>query len=257
MEMPDNEFDELFRSKLNGFEAEPSANVWTRINAGINANKRRKIFVPVLSIAASIIVLVAAGILFFPAKENTTGKRNIQNKVTKGAGTIIAAQKAIDDKKPAILGANQAVKQNKADAHVDIAEVARETKKAEDTSPNQPGETQLAVLKDAQLSLAPLNMKQHVVPDSGTVLAIKLPMKDSIPLVVRQPQPAIQSPAIANQDASAKTKHKIHSVGDLVNILVAKVDKRKDKFVEFTDTDGDQSTITGVNLGIVKIKKGE
>ena len=53
-----------------------------------------------------------------------------------------------------------------------------------------------------------------------------------------------------------KPKYKMHSLGDLINAVVAKVDKRKDKFIEFTDKD-EESLITGVNLGIFKIKKEE
>ncbi|RYE28502.1 MAG: hypothetical protein EOP42_16695 [Sphingobacteriaceae bacterium] len=65
----------------------------------------------------------------------------------------------------------------------------------------------------------------------------------------------------AQTDCSAtpaeKVKHKhIRSFGDVVNLVMAKVDKREDKLIQFTDTDdGDESTVTGINLGIINIKK--
>ena len=54
---------------------------------------------------------------------------------------------------------------------------------------------------------------------------------------------------------TVKPKHKIKTFGDLVNVVVRKIDKRKDKLIEFTDVDDDESTITGINLGVLKIKK--
>ena len=47
------------------------------------------------------------------------------------------------------------------------------------------------------------------------------------------------------------------SFGGLINAVVGKIDKRKDKVIEFNDDDDDDdgATVTGVNLGIIKIKK--
>jgi hypothetical protein len=55
--------------------------------------------------------------------------------------------------------------------------------------------------------------------------------------------------------AAPVKKRRIRSLGDLINVVVSKVDKRKDKIIEFSNTDDDEATITGVNLGIIKIKK--
>jgi hypothetical protein len=50
-------------------------------------------------------------------------------------------------------------------------------------------------------------------------------------------------------------KHGIRNFGDLVNLVVAKVDKRKDKLIQFTDSDDDESMISAVHIGAVKIKR--
>ncbi len=68
--MQDKEFDDLFRSKLGDFETEPSAQVWQNIDAELDRKRRKKSIFPMLGIAASIIVLITAGILFIPKKEN-------------------------------------------------------------------------------------------------------------------------------------------------------------------------------------------
>jgi hypothetical protein len=53
----------------------------------------------------------------------------------------------------------------------------------------------------------------------------------------------------------AKKKRRMNTFGDMMNAVIAKIDKRQNKFIEFSNTDGDEATITSVNLGIVKIKK--
>jgi hypothetical protein len=83
MEMQDKEFDDLFRSKLDGFEVKPSVGVWDNIALDLSAGKRKKILLPFLSIAASIIVLVSAGILFIPQKQNVISKHPVKNKTAK------------------------------------------------------------------------------------------------------------------------------------------------------------------------------
>ena len=72
MDMQDKEFDDVFRSKLDGFEAEPSGRVWTGIDEGLDAARRRKIFMPILRIAASIILVVGLGVLFFVNRDKVS-----------------------------------------------------------------------------------------------------------------------------------------------------------------------------------------
>jgi hypothetical protein len=70
MDMQDKELDELFSSKLDDLEMQPSARVWENISAGLADKKRKKRLVPFLSIAASITVLVASYVLFIPQKQS-------------------------------------------------------------------------------------------------------------------------------------------------------------------------------------------
>ncbi len=90
MEMQDNDFDDLFRSKLEGFEAAPSANVWAGIDAELNSKKRKKILVPFLSVAASIIVLVGAGLFFIPQKQPVINYHTVKKGSTHTPQPVIA-----------------------------------------------------------------------------------------------------------------------------------------------------------------------
>src|ERR1700743_2412059 len=81
MNMQDNEFDDLFRSRLDKLEVEPSAEVWQNIDAELDGKRRKRSIFPMLSIAASIIVLITAGILFIPKKENIKPGRHDKNRL--------------------------------------------------------------------------------------------------------------------------------------------------------------------------------
>jgi hypothetical protein len=91
-----------------------------------------------------------------------------------------------------------------------------------------------------------------VVPDTATKIMAK--HIEEVPVFASTPQVIPTQVATANKQAPAK-KHKIRSLGDVFNVMIAAVDKRKDKIIEFSNTDGDDATITGVNLGIIKVKK--
>ncbi|HTK17928.1 MAG TPA: hypothetical protein VL442_00360, partial [Mucilaginibacter sp.] len=88
MNMQDKEFDDLFRSKLGDFEVQPSAQVWQHIDAEI-AGKRKKGIFPVLSIAASVLILLTAGILFIPKKGAVKRNRPDTNAVAKANSPVV------------------------------------------------------------------------------------------------------------------------------------------------------------------------
>jgi hypothetical protein len=96
------------------------------------------------------------------------------------------------------------------------------------------------------------------VPDVTVQLAVKSNI-DQLPGQGLKPDKLAGQNLADNKKDSvlAKRKHRIHNFGDLVNLVVDKLDKRQDKVVQFADDEDGDSHLTGVNLGIVKIKKGE
>jgi len=263
MEMQDNELDRLFRSKLDDFEAQPSAGVWDGIAGELNAGKRKKALMPFLSIAASILVLVIAGVYFIPQKAKVNGKHPVQNRIAK---TLQALNNSIATKnhsKPASLKSSHPVKLNEAYIAANKGTHSHHIKASEYI----PVKNAAAVIKqeapvkpDDKTELATLPQKEQdikaVVPDDETPLTIKEPAQGPSAFITKPTLATTQIPAINKENAvPVKARHKIRTLGDLINVVVAKVDKRKDKIIEFTDTDDDESNITGVNLGFVKIKK--
>lgn len=66
-QQPDKEFDAKLREKMQGFSAEPPADLWGAIEKGIDqpAGKKGIVFPAWLKIAASVCLLAAAGLWFY------------------------------------------------------------------------------------------------------------------------------------------------------------------------------------------------
>ena len=90
--------------------------------------------------------------------------------------------------------------------------------------------------------------------------AVKVPNRfsgDQSALDVTQPDMMAKAVFIEEESDSEENElrgqRKIRSIGSLVNFVIAKVDKREDKLIEFKDSD-EGSEVSGINLGLVKIK---
>ncbi|QEC75801.1 hypothetical protein [Mucilaginibacter ginsenosidivorax] len=260
MDMQDKDLDKLFQSALNDYEIEPSAEVWTGITGELDAGKRKRVWLPYLSIAAAAVLLITAGVLFIPKEVKTINPKKdglagvshpIQPKTV--AGPIQATQ-------PETSAGKQPEKALAAPANSLAAiSIHKPNKKAVITAIPVTAEPARDIAKpaDQQPVLASATNKQEVKvalqPDTVTRIFPK--HIDETPVFA-----GIKSPVAPTEVATIKPtvpvkKHKIRSLGDVFNVMIAAVDKRKDKIIEFSNTDEDDATITGVNLGIIKVKK--
>jgi hypothetical protein len=259
MDMQDKEFDQDFSAKFDGFEMEPSPMVWQRVVDELDGKKGKRRLLSYLSVAASVIILIAAGVLFFPQKAKQTKHQAGSNKI---AANVNQPSLVVTGKTSAQPVANTGLV-NKIGSTANntakpVTPVAANTGIIEsaiaDNTPKsntEPANTDNRALTAAVIE-PPREIKQPVIPDKDVLAALKSP---GIPQNIVE-QPVAISARTKSNEAPAK-KHGIHSLGGLVNVLVAKVDKREDKLIEFTDDDDDNTTssVTGVNLGIIKIKK--
>ncbi|MFC0516538.1 hypothetical protein ACFFGT_20190 [Mucilaginibacter angelicae] len=262
MDMQDKELDRLFQQKLDDLEIQPSARVWQGISAELNTDKRKRTLLPLLSAAAGIVLLITAGIMFIP-------KQPVKNDGRHHSTEIAQAPKAVQH--PVAVKADPAVPpapaQNKVPANpviVPVNNIARvnktKTRSNLTQSIQQPAVTAqppaAAHTDEPLLANAPA-IDYHDVktaaPDSATRISPK-------PAIINnekaQPVLIAQAP-VQSAPAAAKPvkKHRIRSLGDVFNVVIAAVDKRKDKVIEFSNTDEDDATITGLNLGFIKVKK--
>ena len=261
MDMQDKEFDQLFRAKLDDFETAPTSQVWDGIVEGLDGKRRYKMLVPYLSIAASIIVLAAAGILFIPQKATVSTKHPDKNTIAKTTppaitvkpDTLSSAQPNIIQKPaPAAVNTMAGVKHGK--TVVNTIDKNSAPVVAEPKSPVKPQEQQvLAGIQQKQDVITP------VVPDNSTPLVTR-PGTDEAPAFITKSTltaSAGTQPAGNKQDdiAVVKPKRKAHGIGGLLNAVIATVDKRKDKLIEFTDSDDDETNVLSINLGALKSKR--
>lgn len=251
--MQDKEFDNVFSSKLDDFEVEPSKAVWQGINDGLGNNNRKKIL-PFLGIAASIIVLIAAGVVFFTQKTTVVKPRAVKDRVAVDqSAKLIPAASAI---KP-----QHAIVQQSVIASIPVTKpkhIVKSTIAKTSLKQDVPIQQQSTVQPYAQQVLASVTTPKNdvvkpVAMDTANVIAAVPVMKTDKPATVVAAIPDKQKPL--DTPPPPVKKHRIHTFGDMLNVMIAAVDKRKDKVIEFSNTDGDESTITGVNLGIIKIKK--
>jgi hypothetical protein len=262
MEMQDKEFDDVFNSKLGDLEMEPSARVWDEIADELDGKKAKRSLMPWLSIAASVIILVTAGILFLGKNTKKHGKHTKPDLLALNQNHAVVKTKDDTDKtiiEPVITAKpnnrvtstlNRAAYQNLSQANnVTVPNVNKEDNTSKQTEqPAKADDQQLL----ASIPQTESNVLQGVVPGKEIKLA---PRSLDIEEQAQTGKPIAASGA--KPVATGFKKHGIRSLGGLINVLIAKVDKRQDKLIEFTDSDDDdtESSVTGVNLGIIKIKK--
>ncbi|HEY9000364.1 MAG TPA: hypothetical protein VIM89_03345 [Mucilaginibacter sp.] len=259
MNMQDKEFDDLFRSKLGGFEVQPSAEVWQNIDAEL-AGKRKKSIFPMLSIAASVLILLVAGILFIPKKGVMKHNKQDTNVVAKANPAVVKPEST----KPVTSSESQqeqvatvetpvknTIKANQPKIKTNIAEYKEQA---------NPSIVKTVKTDDQPLIASTVTPKQDEVVKQepielteATSATIKNAEDNSAVSLPAQPVLASNQPAKTTKPVVKKRG--IRNFGDIVNLVVAKVDKRKDKLIEFKDNDDDESIISAVHLGALKIKR--
>jgi hypothetical protein len=261
MDMQDKEFDGVFNSKFEDFEVEPSPMVWDNIDAELGHKKTKGTIMPWLSIAATIIVLFTAGILFMkkditvdkPAKSDKLATNHVKQTIPVRIDEPVKK----DDKVTDITKSGDKIASNKNYQPKSSLSINTITAPVVHTKDNTPVQPQTINPDNKQLTAA--------VPDPASTHIIATVPDNDVPLVPKSGDVVTRSvlerpivmAAADNQENPSVKKRGIHSFGGLINVLVAKIDKRPDKIIEFTDSDDDdaESNITGVNLGLVKIKK--
>jgi hypothetical protein len=256
MDMQDKEFDQLFRAKLDNFEAEPTGQVWDGIVEGLDGKRRYKMLVPYLSIAASIIVLAAAGILFIPQKAAVNTKPPVKSGIVKttqpaivtGADSLNMPSKSTVQQ-PAVVNSMAGVKHSKPVAMV----VDKNAAPVVNEPPSPVKQVEQPLLAAVQQEVI-----NPVLPDNNTPLVTKAIVDDAPAFITKSALTAsVQSAGNKMDDATAivRPKRKAHGIAGLLNAVIATVDKRKDKLIEFTNSDDDETNVMSINLGALRSKR--
>jgi hypothetical protein len=260
MNMQDKELDDLFRSKLGDFEAQPSAEVWQNIDAEISGKKKKRIF-PMLSIAASVLILLTAGILLIPKKGVIKHNKAVANLVVKANPSTVkpesstnpvnSAEKQQEQLAVVETPVKQAAKANQPKTKTNAVELREQVNPSERKVIAKPEDRPF--MASAGTPMHNESIKQEPIELTEAISATVKKTEDNS--AVNLPaQPVLASGLPAKIKPAAK-KHGIRNFGDIVNLVVARVDKRKVKLIEFKDSDDDESVISAVHLGALKIKR--
>lgn len=281
MSMQDKDMDELFRAKLDNLEIQPSDRVWKGITVELDGDKRKRGLMPLIRIAAGVTVFIAVG-LFFLIKGDKKDDSQANNHLKESQQAIKLSNKGepevtdekVEDLMQAKQDAQQIAPETVKQAQSKQTQLARaESNRAigNKVAANRNTKHQHKVGQEA--GKQDNEEQQELIPQRETLAALS-PNDDKLNKGVVPDEPLIATkPVIPGSDDFKTTnkvavtalpvnkatkatvkKHGIRSFGDLINVVVAKVDKRQDKLIVFSDTDGDESTITAINLGFVKMK---
>lgn len=259
--MSDKELDQLFNSKLTDLEAEPSAELWDKILPEIPGNGiGRSGLTPMLSIAATLVILLTAGLLFMPRTQKLAlhGKYDPQQTINEAVAAV-TQQPTVAEDVPDVTPEQPVAGQPK--TVIPVKPVVT------DYAKNTGGATTMVNPVDSVPALTLARAVNIGKPDhqdnSLSRPAIAAVNSGITALKTDQPTNTVKAVAANNPSATKATevvkKKRIHNLGDLLNVVIAKVDKRDNKIIQFgggsDDDDDDLLNVTGVNLGPIKVKK--
>lgn len=232
-QMQNKEFDRLFKEQLEGAEVTPSANLWGNIADQLQP-VRKRLLPAYLTAAAAALLVVGIGLLM-PEGE----KIRLQAPVNVLANIPLQApvnhadnQRVTADEEP-VAPATESTP-------LVIAPRLTEAEAQKDLMGMQPGQDVV------------LLVKKPIVVATDRVDAVTQPSTEP-PVSLASADIAVENPLDEIKEGHTEYKG-IRNVGDLVNFVVSKVDKREKKFLRF-ETDDDNSSLVAFNIGFIKFNK--
>jgi hypothetical protein len=245
--MPDKEFDKLFKDKFADAEIEPSANLWANIEQQLEPKRKRVI--PIYWMAAASVAIAITAMLVFQKTEK------IKLHGTEATAVVV---------KPTVEPDPIATDVTTSATLPVVNQISKESNVASSI-------VKASVVKAQQNNTPEINVKNIQEPVQPMYANNRLPIKqqDVLPLDVAtvkdvvygdnqvvtakvETPPTIDDNSISESGVERKG---IRNVGDLINFVVDKVDKRDKKLVRFNTDDDDNSSIIGINIGFLKLNK--
>ncbi len=248
--MPDNDFDNLFRDKLMNAEVEPSANLWANIEGQLAVKPKRRF--PLMWVAAASVVAVTSAIWFSQGGE----KIYLQSAATEVAvaqpvveqPVLVVEAPQTEQNEPAPVNVHRVANRNLAKREVPAAVVAQLV----DESKNNIAVVQPSV-QNEHLPIKRAEVRALDVVNTGNVVPVNTVAQSDASMIASLGNLTDDDNATAQ---TAETNKKgIRNMGDLINYVVEKVDKREKKLIKFNTDDDDNSSIIGLNIGFVRLNK--
>jgi hypothetical protein len=275
----DKEFDDLFKSSFEDFEMEPSANSWDKITKELE-NKPAKKFPIFWSAAASVVIVLGFGIGLYNkptdliklrpkssdeylANNPKDLKNNIQNVKVDAVKTEIDEQPLNKEVKNQVSNeTGLRIKESRIVKSTALIASQQNNVEEKNISSDATFVAREIVLDVTNLDedlarVKPVKKIQSVAQQMLEDEALNSRINNSTPTRLALAQNNTYDRNLTDAGANTGRIPKIKSVGDLVNFVIAKVDKREEKIIKVSKTDEGDNEITGINLGLFKFSKSE
>jgi hypothetical protein len=244
--MQDKDFDNLFRDKFMDAEVEPSTDLWASIEQQLEPKRRRSL--PIFWMAAASVAIIASVMLFTQRTEKLYLHAPEQEVAKAPAAQpsqeslpVVSEMKTTSSKVLALeVSGRKATKLET--AKVKSALFVEDEKNIQVAVQPNVKEEHLPIKKS---EVRPLEINPIVVvPEENTtkMIAAATPQHNN-------------TDEVEAIEALNNNKKGIRNMGDLINFVVEKVDKREKKLIKFDTDDDDNSSIIGLNIGFVKLNK--
>lgn len=237
--MSDKELDHLFKDKFKDAEIEPSADLWVNISTQLAPKRKRAL--PFMWMAAASVLVVVSVILSSKNDDKIFLQPGTVDLVTTdlampAAVKPVTVMETTTAELPAKIQQKPAVKTYFANAEV----------KAE-----------IVVQKNNEVAMQPSVAMEHLPYKKPTVerAVIEQPVEVPVYTKIMYAQADVPNAEYADLVDEPSSKRGIRNMGDLINYVVDKVDKREKKLIKFNTDDDDNSSIIGLNIGFVKLNK--
>lgn len=240
----DKDFDQLFKNAFEDAEIVPSKDLWGSIEGEIEPKRKRIIPIYWLS-AAAVLLIATAGVLVYQQQNDVKPKQFATHTRPKAIEPVVKKAPATD----VALIPTEKIAQVSADV----------SKKVKATAKTSVQENITPAGSQKQFTAPEMQKQENVIAQVETP---KKDLKTKIEEAILKPQEEVILAANANTilpdevagENDQTEKRGIRNVGDVVNLIVNKMDKRKDKLIQFR-TDDDDSSISAVNIGPFRIGK--
>ncbi|WP_199120058.1 hypothetical protein [Pedobacter sp. ASV28] len=245
--MQDKDFDNLFRDKFIDAEVEPSTNLWSSIEQQLEPKRRRSL--PIFWMAAASVAVIASVMLFTQRTEKLylhAPEQEVAKALTAQSAQeilpVVSEMKTTSSKVLALEASDRKA------TKVETAKV-KSALFVED-------EKNIQVVVQPNVKEEHLPIKKSEVRPLEINPIVAVPEENTTKMIAANPQnnntDEIGVEAIEELNNNKKG---IRNMGDLINFVVEKVDKREKKLIKFDTDDDDNSSIIGLNIGFVKLNK--
>lgn len=248
-QMPDKEFDKVFRDNFESFEVEPSANLWPNIAVELAPTKKAKF--PFLWVAAASATLVLGGLLLIQSDDKI---------YLQGDANAMAANASLVNSAPSLISS----KGSSATVAVIDLKMDNDRPVRADFAVNKVGSVTETTTAHIEQKNILANVQPNTAEEHKPIKRAEIkPIEMLAAVAIEAEGEATNTVYYASNFSSfidddldeATSKKGIRNVGDLVNYVVDKVDRRDKKVIKFTTDDDDNTSIIGLNIGFIKLNK--